>query len=82
MTSWSRWLPGNIMTLIVIFIYWDLFSAAESETVCLKSKIHELTDEMISQPSKLYHILQVIMSEYFPATCIQATVHYFGNLFP
>lgn len=46
------------------------------------NKEYERTDEMVSQSSELHHILQVIMSEDFPAACIQATVHYFGNLFP
>lgn len=35
---------------------------------------------MVSHSPELHHILQVIMSEDFPAACIQTTVHHFGNL--
>lgn len=67
------------LTVIIVSIHQDCFSAAECEC---SYKICEHTDEVVSQSSELHHILQVIMSEDFPAACIQATVHYFGNLFP
>lgn len=42
--------------------------------------MYEPTDKMISQPSQLHHILQLVMSEHIPAARIQATVCDFGNL--
>lgn len=43
---------------------------------------YERTNEMVSHSRELHHILQVVMSEDFPAACVQATVHYFGHFFP
>lgn len=62
------------LTYITVFIHWHDLKGID--------KIHEHTYEMISHSSNLHQILQVIMSEDFPAARIQATVHYFGNLFP
>lgn len=41
-----------------------------------------LTDEMVSQSGQLHHILQVIMTDHFPAACVHATVHYLCNICP
>lgn len=40
---------------------------------------HQPTDEVVSASAQLHHVLQVVVSEDFPAARVQATVHHFGH---
>lgn len=61
-----------------LFHHWNQFKVFTVDV----SPNWERTDEMVSMSPQLHHVLQVVVSQDFPAARVQAAVGHFGHFLP